>query len=377
MHVHADINRNEARREIDAALDKIDLASYLDQQGVDYAISFGTRGEQLNLRECPACKGTGVGKTYINSETGLGNCFRGSCGFRFNRFKLIKEVSGLAGRELDDHIRSIAGDQGWMPKRVRKEIVKANLELPSKLIDLPIQGRNIAYLADRGIRADTAGYFGLSYCDGGWWSFISTEGEKRYMKFDARIIIPILDLEGTLVSFQGRDITGEQEPKYLFPLGFAVAGSHIYNGHNFEDGKHSHLVVGEGAFDAFAIYQALLGHASCEAMLAGATFGMHLSAGPGSQLEKLMALKERGLRTITMMWDSEKKAMALAIKEGLKLFGLGFTVRIARLPPGADPNQLADKTQTPPEVVRKAVFDAVLLNRLSAIRLMKEALAIS
>lgn len=363
----------ETRKEIDAALAKIDVATYLDAQGLDYTESYGTRGLQLNLSECPVCGGGGR-KTYINAETGLGNCFHGACGFKFNRFKLVRVVSGLSGRELDEHIRSTGQEQGWMPRKERRTIIKADLKLPGKLLELPVNGTgNIAYLAQRGIRASTAGWFHLSYCTG-WWSYMSSDAGERWMKFSERVIIPVLDLDGKLVSFQGRDITGEQEPKYLFPVGYAVAGGHIYNGNNFEDGQHSHLVIGEGAFDAWSIHQALDGVPSCEAMLAGATFGMHLSEGPGGQVEKLMLLQARGLRTITMMWDSERKALTLAIKEGLKLAGLGFTVRIASLPAGADPNQLASGERTPPELVRQAIFRAVKLDRLSAIRLLREAL---
>jgi DNA primase len=362
----SDPNRQEQRRVIDAALEKLDVATYLDGQGIDYRESYGTRGMQLLLAHCPACGGSG-NKTYINAESGLGNCFHGACSFKFNRFKLVRCVSGLSGKELDEHITSSAEDQGWQPKRERKTIIRAELELPSKLMHLPVDGRNIAYLAERGIKATTAGWFHLAYCNGGWWKYKTSDGDERFMKFGSRVIIPVLDLEGKLVSFQGRDITGEQDPKYLFPTGYAVSGSHIYNGNNFEDGKHSHLVIGEGAFDTFAIYQAMLGVASCEAMLPGATFGMHLSEGPGGQVEKLLQLKERGLRTITMMWDTERKAMSLAIREGLKLSGLGLTVRIARLRPGADPNDVE------PAEVLSAIFNATKLDRLSAIRLLKEA----
>lgn len=357
------------RNEIDAALEKIDVATYLEQAGVDYVESYGTRGLQLNLNDCPVCHAGGR-KTYINAETGLGNCFHGSCGFKFNRFKLVKAVSGMSGAELDAHIRSVAQDQGWMPKHKPRAIVKADLQLPSKCVALPIDGKNIAYLAHRGIKAATAGYFHLHYCNGGWWGYKTSEGEERWVKFDARVIIPVMDLDGKMVSFQGRDITGEQEPKYLFPAGYAVAGSHLYNAQNWQNGQHSHLLVGEGAFDTFAIYQAIEGVASCEAMLPTATFGMHLSEGPGGQVEKMLALKERGLRTVTFLWDSERKAMVHAIKQGLKLAGLGLTVRIARLPPGCDPNEV------PASEVVSAIFGAVKLDRLSAIRLMREAVAL-
>ena len=165
-------------------------------------------------------------------------------------------------------------------------------------------------------------------------------------------------------------MTDTLSPKYQFPTGYAVAGSHLYNGQNFVDGEHVHAVVGEGAFDAIAIWQAILESTSCRGMIPLATFGMHLSDGPGGQVEKFIRLKERGLKTVTFMWDAEAKATALAIKMGLKLMSLGLVVRIARLPAGFDPAQGPDKKPTPPALVRQAIFTAVKLTRLSAISML-------
>lgn len=47
--------------------------------------------------------------------------------------------------------------------------------------------------------------------------------------------------------------------------------------------------------------------------------------------------------------------------------GYGFTVRIARLPDGKDPNDASA------EEVRSAIFKATLLSRMSAIKLLCEA----
>lgn len=360
------------RAELDRALAKIGVEAYLDREGVEYTASYGTKGMQLNLHDCPACK-EGGRKTYINAETGLGNCFHGACKATFNKFKLIRAVSGLSGHDLDAHISSVAEDMGWMPKREAVTITRGELELPSKLHQLPVGDQNLQYLQDRAVSLESCRWFNLSYCHGGWFKYSLADGTERFMSFDQRVIIPIADLAGKLVSFQGRDVTDTLDPKYLFPPGFAVAGSHIYNGHTFVDGKHTHAVVGEGAFDAIAVHQAIAGSSSCEAMLAVATFGMHLSGGPDGQIAKLLQLQARGLKTITFLWDAEKKAMTHAVKMGLVLAGVGFTVRIGRLPAGYDPAQGPGKVNTPPAMVRSAIFNAVHLTRLSAIKLLAEA----
>lgn len=359
-------------KELDEAIKKIDIETFLDQEGVDFRHSYGTRGLQLNLRECPKCANAGF-KTYINAETGLGNCFHGSCGEKFNAFKLIRAVSGLSGTKLDAYIKETARQQGWMPKKVRAEIVRKDLQLPAKTYALPIQDKNLPYLEKRGVSARLTEQFALHYCSKGWWKTQLSDGTEKFMYFGERVIIPIFDLAGTMVSFQGRDITGEQSPKYQFPAGYAVAGSHLYNGSAFTDGVHHHAIVGEGAFDAIGIERALAGRPECQSMIGLATFGMHLSDGPDGQARKFGQLQERGLRAVTIMWDGEGKALGMAVKAGLPLLGLGLTVTIARLPAGYDPAQGPDNRPTPPELVRKAIFESVKLTRLSAIRLASEA----
>jgi DNA primase len=364
------------RAEITRALDRISIETFLDREGVDYRPSYGTKGLQLNLDECPSC-GEGGRKTYINAETGLGNCFHGSCGMKFNKFKLLRAVSGLSGEDFDNYVQSVASEQGWMPKKEHATLIQSDLAMPSKLHKLPVGDQNLQYLQDRGVSLDSCRWFNLSYCSKGWWTYKLSDGVEKFVSYDQRVIVPIADLEGRLVSFQGRDITGERLPKYLFPVGYAVAGSHLYHGHAFTDGLTDHVVVGEGAFDAIAIHQALQGEKGCENMLAIATFGMHLSGGPGGQMEKLGLLRERGLKTVTLMWDGEGKALGQAVKAGMQLRGLGLTVRIAMLPAGYDPAQGPDKKPTPPRVVLDGIFKAQVLNNLTAITIAHAALRMS
>lgn len=359
--------------ELDHALAEIDLENYLDREGVGYRFSQGTRGLQLLLDECPFCGGGG-GKTYVNAKSGLGNCFHGSCSKqRFNKFSLMRQVSQLSGKAFAEHVKAVAQEMGWMPKKERPEVVMAALKLPTNSDELPNAGRTLKYLDQRNVTEASCRWFHLRYCHKGWWSYTVTGEGEKWVNYDQRVIIPICDLDGTMVSFQGRDISGVKEPKYLFPLGFAVAGRHLYNGNSFEDGVHTHAIVGEGAFDAIAIHQALRSQPSCKDMVALATFGMHLSGGEDSQLDRFRKLRDRGLKVVTIMWDGEAKAVAQAVKSGLALAGLGLQVRIATLPDGYDPAQGPDKQPTPPALVLKAVFKAEVLTRLSAIRILLRA----
>ena len=362
------------KSDLQHCLNKIDIEQFLDREGVDYTHSYGTNGLQLNVDTCPAC-GEGGRKVYINADTGLGNCFHGSCGEKFNKFKLVRLISGLAGQALDNYFIDLAADAGWAPKKPKREIYKPadHLSLPSKLIPLPVQGQNLAYLEQRGVSLDSLRHFELSYCHGGWYSYKTSDGQEKYVSFDQRVLIPIRDLDGALVSYQGRDISGQRMPKYLFPAGFAVAGSHLYNANTFIEGIHTHAIIGEGAFDAVAIHQAIHSVPGLNHMIGLATFGMHLSAGENGQVQKLDTLRKRGLKTVTIMWDGEGKALAQAVIAGQLLIGIGLDVNVARLPSGYDPAQGPGNIVTPPSMVLDAVFRALPLTRKSMVLLKLEA----
>lgn len=341
--------------EIIEILDKLDIEAYLDREGIDYRTAHGSSGEQLNLHVCPKCGGD-KWKVFINAETGLGNCFSGSCEAKFNKFSFIRHHTGLSGKTLDEHIMSVGAEIGWRPPR--KSIVAVHtdvkdLKLP-KSFPIPIRERNLAYLENRGITIQVAQYFHLRYCQNGWFKYmIGTE--EKFVAFHKRVIIPVFDLDGQMVSFQGRDITGEADRKYLFPNGFASTGEHLYNGHNVHATKR--IIVAEGAFDVMAVKIAVDEDPDLRDIVPIGTFGKHLSE---NQISKFLTLKERGVREVVIMWDGEVAATDAAITAGLRIKGLGFQVRIAMLPKDKDPNEV------PTEEVRRAYYSALELTMTNA-----------
>ena len=346
------------KEELSEVLGSIDITAYLDQEGIDYKETSGSSGAQLNLRTCPVC-GHSKWKVFLNSATGLGNCFSGSCEAKFNKFSFIRAHTGLGGRDLDEHIKASASAIGWRPARKHSVAVErdySKLKIPTSY-EIPIMGKNLAYLQNRGIGVEIAQYFHLRFCKKGY--FVSTNERGRYYQdYSNRVIIPVHDLDGNLVSFQGRDITGAAEKKYLFPPGFASTGEHLFNGMNVIACEH--LVINEGVFDVIATKLALDTEPELRAVVPVGSFGKHLSEG---QIHKLLTLKERGVKRITIMWDGELKALDDAIKTGLVLVGHGFTVFIAILPEGKDPNEV------PASEVLRAFYGATRLTAQSAIKL--------
>lgn len=348
--------------ELQEVLETIDMEAWLDAEGIRYRSQRGARGLQLNVKTCPCC-GNDKYKVYLNAETGLGNCFAGSCEEKFNKWKFISAALGTSARDVIEHVKAFARDQGWRPARTKAVAVNtaAELLLPES-IALPHKGRNLKYLDNRGINGTMAAYFGLRFCQSGQFRSRDEYGRWIAQDYSKRIIIPIYDFAGELVSFQGRDITGEAEKKYLFPPGFASTGSVLYNGQNALGAEK--IVIGEGVFDVAATKIALDEDMNLRDVVPVGSFGKHLSSGDeASQLARVLELREKGLKQVTIMWDGEERAIQDAIAAGLMLHKCGIVTRIAILPKDKDPNEV------PAAVVRAAYYRAEVVNPMIAARL--------
>jgi DNA primase len=349
---------------INEILERLDPMDFLDREGIEYRETIGSNGRQLNVRTCPKCGGD-KWKVFLNAETGLGNCFSGSCNAKFNKYLFMQAQLGISGRQLFEYIENLGREIGWRPPRKSQkvEIARPDLVIPASY-PIPIDGKNLAYLRNRGITIDVAQYFALRFCLKGWFKYKWEDGSEHFMNFSNRVIIPVFDLNGKLVSFQGRDITGEAEKKYLFPPGFAATGEHLYNGHNVINTES--VVVGEGVFDVMACKIALDQDQHLRDVVPVGTFGKHLSQ---KQLDNFLILKDRGVKNVTMMWDSEQQAIDDALVAAQQLKGVGFNVRVAILPNGKDPNEVA------PAVVRQAYYAAMPYSMTNAVKIRLAARA--
>jgi DNA primase len=354
--------------ELQEILDTVDIGAYLDREGVRYRPTSGTRGPQYNVKDCPVC-GNAKWKVYLNQASGLGNCFAGDhpAGENFTKWKFIAAHLGTSNAAVAEHIKAFAREQGWRPARVVSAPVKPTSWMMPASYELPLNGRNLPYLENRGVSSVYAKYFHLRYAPDGAFYRYQLGTDWHFQDYSRRILIPIFDLDGKLVTFQGRDTTGRAAQKYLFPPQLDASGAHLFNGLNVIPGT-KRVTVGEGAFDVAAIKIAFDQEADLRDVVPIGTFGKHLSAGDESgegkdQLGKFLKLKERGLEEITLMWDGEVSATDAAINAGMMLKPYGFKVRIAMLPPDRDPNEVTA------DVVRRAYYEATLLDLSSAVRL--------
>lgn len=355
-----------AKDKIAELLAAIDVEDYLDHEGIDYKETHGSHGRQANIRTCPVCGGSSW-KVYIGLDTGLGNCFHGSCEAKFNKWSFIKAHIGVDKVGLViEHLERTAKDLGWRPKRT----VSAATFTPDQLklpISIPLptpEGQNLQYLESRGVSGEMAAYFHLRFCEDAWWNFTKPDGKPGGQNFGMRIIIPVFDVDGTLVTFQGRDLTGASDRKYLFPSTLPGTGRFLYNGHNAMRAKR--VVMNEGAFDVIATKIAVDEESALRDIVPIGSFGKHLSVSASEtndQMNRFIQLKAAGLEEVIIMWDGEPQALVDAIVAGEKLQKIGLRVKIALLPKGKDPNEVH------PQVVRECIWKAQLLTPALAIRL--------
>lgn len=342
-------------------LDEIDMAEVLDYEGVDYKLASGSSGEQLNIKECPFC-GNSKWKVYANADTGLGNCF--VCNTTFNKWVLLTGILGTTDRTLlKRKIAEIGKSLGFKPAGKKITVLT---EVPTAMLPLSLAlpdstGKNAPYLEQRGITGHYAKRFNLRWCRNGYHEYV-VDGQKKTQWFNDRIIIPVLDLDGELVTFQGRDITGESDRKYLFPAQLPATGRYLYNGHEALALRSKHIIMNEGAFDVIPTAIACDTLPQLKGVIPVGSFGKNLSASAGdkpSQVDALRTLKVKGgLQSVTMMWDGEPAALSSALDACRLIQGVGLVARIALLPPGKDPNEVDAS------VIASAFANATLYSRL-------------
>ena len=218
--------------------DQFDLEEYLTTN-----FSYIKSGHQINI-DCvsSACDDhwkCGKHLTF-NVKTRRGFCYK--CQQKFGPINLILLSEDISYPELCS--RYGAGDA--VPRRLQtepnaaetawkeyleKQEPKAEEPIRPPKIELPpnmpinTSPEAVQYLQKRRFDQNVSTYFNLRFCPLG--------------PFQGRLIIPVY-FQGNLIGYQGRDITGSQEPKYLFPL-TTQPGDRV---RILQDEKHA----GEGGF---------------------------------------------------------------------------------------------------------------------------------
>ncbi|MBB4286241.1 DNA primase [Roseospira goensis] len=301
------------------------------------------------------------------------------CGAHGDVISFEMAAAGLSFAEAVEALASEAGlevpkpDPQQRAREVRAaglgEVVEAACAFFERRLRLPEGRAALDYLHRRGLDDATIARFRLGYAPpgGALRAHLRREGiaddtlveagllrrpddgRDPYDYFRGRVVFPIRDRRGQVVSFGGR-VLGDAKPKYLngpetelfhksrMLYGLAEARAAIR--------ERGEVVVAEGYMDVIALSAA--GFAQALAPL-----GTALTE---AQIEALWTLAPEPV----LCFDGDpagQRAAARALERALPLLGPGRSLRFALLPPGQDPDDLI--RERGPEAMR-AVLDAAL-----------------
>lgn len=313
-----------------------------------------------NGREWKACCPVHSEKTpsfTVNDDKGFAHCF--GCGFHAGPIRWLTEIEGL---DFLDAVRQLAEAAGLaMPERGRAETERAArvawrrpvLETAQAVFVTQL-GRVVSvqqYLKARGVDRELAETFGLGLApEGGGYldragisdadalaaGLLWEKDGRRGPRFSGRITVPVHDQRGQIVGFGARILPGGREDaaKYLNSPDSEIfdKGRLLFNLHRAAPAIRAskRALVVEGYFDVIA----LAGVGLAEAV---APMGTALTE---DQMTRLWRLT----RAPVLMFDGDaagRKAARRACERALPGIAPDRTLRVALLPAGQDPDDLA------------------------------------
>ncbi len=210
-----------------------------------------------------------------------------------------------------------------------------------------------SYLAQRGLKKETADRFGIGFAPrelGLMRSYLNGLGfdDARLMsvgllvqredqveprpRFRDRLIFPIADASGHIVGFGGR-LLGPGEPKYLNSSESETfsKGKLLYNMHNARSviRREERVVLVEGYFDVVRMVE---GGIECVV----APMGTALTEEQADALQRLT-------KTAFLLYDADGPGQKASFRAADLLLKRGMTVRVATLPEGDDPDTFVQK----------------------------------
>lgn len=238
---------------------------------------------------------------HVNSQTGVFHCF--SCnakGNLYTRFNKVVNTLNIKAQSILNMISKIKIDTYSIPEDADP------------------------FLEDyRNISAETFKHFEV---------FKTINGLDG--KFKGRLILPITNYKGNIVSFMGRLQHSDIKPKYLaYPHGKSLplfpSAVNI---------KGSTLVLVEGMFDLFNLYDKGLHNVIT-------SFGLLSASKPKELKEKILPYKMAGVNKLIILYDGDTPGNEAArqLQEALIDY---IKVEIITLKDGFDPGSLSQRAVT-------------------------------
>lgn len=317
----------------------------------------------------------------VNPDRQTFKCF--GCGKGGNVFGWLMEREGVTFREA---VTQLAEEKGVAlpsaprgepaPDVSRTQSIRRAIAFAQDLFVRTLWGPEgdhaRAYLEKRGFPPPASRAFGLGLSPDGWEGLRSAaraagfddgvledaglvvrrddreDGgrERRYDRFRARLMFPIADVSGRIVTYGARALKEGDTPKYLNGPETPVfrKGRTLYALDRAKDGmrRDGHAILMEGYTDVLVAH--LFGFASAV-------------AGMGTALTPEQAqLLARHTRRVVLLYDGDDAGLAAAEKALDVFVAHDLEVRVALLPDGRDVDEvlLEDGSERLDEIVRSA-----------------------
>ncbi|MES2952977.1 MAG: DNA primase [Patescibacteria group bacterium] len=281
------------------------------------------------------------------------HCF--GCAKGGDIFTFTQEIEGL---DFMGALKMLADRTGVTLERERKEERTEKEKLLAIMTDASLMfqatlGKNMSvleYVHDRGLTDETIRHFEVGFAPDGWrvlhefllsrkhdealiektGMIIRSPKGPFYDRFRGRVMFPIKDTVGNTIGFSGR-VLGDELPKYMnSPETTLYQKSHVLFGIDKAKQairKSDCTILVEGQMDL------VLSHQS------GVTNAVAVS-GTALTEDHLVSLK-RLSENLVMAFDADAAGIKAAGRALAMALGLGMNVKVALLPPGMDPADVA------------------------------------
>ncbi len=291
----------------------------------------------------------------VNGDLQIFKCF--GCGKAGDAIKFVQEVEHT---DFNGAVEILAERAGMEIPKFGKEdnaaeqkrnklisIMNAAQEFFVKQLSVPDAVKARKYIKERGLSEEIVKRFGLGYAPEGWENLktyllgkgfqesdiketglMSEKGTSWYDKFRNRIMYPIADERGNIISYGGRKINPEDEPKYLnCPQTFLYNKSMTLYGLDIAKnyGRGNSLIIVEGYMDVIAMHE----------------FGFNTAiASCGTSLTQQQARKiKRFVDKVYIGYDGDAAGQHATIRGLDILKDTGLEVFVLSFPEGLDPDE--------------------------------------
>ena len=309
----------------------------------------------------------------VNPALGVYHCF--GCGASGDAIQFLRETQGLTFVEAVERLAARAGiqltaeDPEAAKARQRRSTLVDAMERAvawyhERLLGAPDGSEARAYLRSRGYDGEVVRRYRLGWAPAGW-DTLATElrlsddvlrstglgfvddRNRRSDSFRERVLFPIFDHQGVAIGIGGRQLPGGRPPKYKNTTETALYRKReVLYGLNWAKEhviRHGTAVLCEGYTDVIAFHRA-----GVEAAVA--------TCGTAVTEEHVRRLKNFGATRLVLGYDADAAGQGTAERFHGWEEAHGLDIRVAALPPGADP---ADVGREDPAALRRAVDEAI------------------